>query len=310
MIDNNILKIKTWYNPRTDEITYYVDDAELETKLSAGCVFLINVTEVPITGINTMLKNTKVLTGVSKTFLRGVSRLVSIGTVFSIASVGYDVSAYSRKEIPIEQLIGSITITTITFAATSVLAGLAISGGAVGTAVAGVGTMLVLTSSILASTIGEEKTGRDIIASYNKIEDAMKTRKWQDKLNAMYLCEETDPTHPFGTAATMQKVDPIALDLNGDGITFGSATDGYAQFDLDNNGFKERAAWLNNAQDGFLARDINGNGLIDDGSELFGDQNGTERMVKCQQLALKHLKDLDDNKDGILDKLDKAFSER
>lgn len=60
-----------------------------------------------------MLKNTKVLTGVSKTFLRGVSRLASIGTVFSIASVGYDVSAYSRKEISIEQLIGSITITTI-----------------------------------------------------------------------------------------------------------------------------------------------------------------------------------------------------
>jgi hypothetical protein len=103
----------------------------------------------------------------------------------------------------------------------------------------------------------------------------------------------------------MQKVDPIALDLNGDGITFGSATDGYAQFDMDKNGFKERAAWLNNA-DGFLARDINGNGLIDDGSELFGDQTALKNG-KTATDGFEALKDLDDNKDGILDKLDKTF---
>jgi hypothetical protein len=147
----------------------------------------------------------------------------------------------------------------------------------------GIGTSFVLTSigapSIVAGlTVGivgymlSNSKAEDIGSVITELMEEQGDKYWQDKLNAMYLCDETDVTHPFGTAATMQKVDPIALDLNGDGITFGSATDGYAQFDMDKNGFKERAAWLNNA-DGFLARDINGNGLIDDGSELFGDQN-------------------------------------
>jgi hypothetical protein len=151
----------------------------------------------------------------------------------------------------------------------------------------------------LTKTLNEFSKGKLSLWQSNKME------KWEKMLNAMYLCDETDVTHPFGTAATMQKVDPIALDLNGDGITFGSATDGYAQFDLDNNGFKERAAWLNNA-DGFLVRDINGNGLIDDGSELFGDQTALKNG-KTATDGFEALKDLDDNKDGILDKLDKTF---
>ena len=36
------------------------------------------------------------------------------------------------------------------------------------------------------------------------------------------------------------------------------------------NSFAEKTAWVKN-HDGFLAIDLNGNGKIDDGGELFGD---------------------------------------
>jgi hypothetical protein len=41
-------------------------------------------------------------------------------------------------------------------------------------------------------------------------------------------------------------------------------------FDIDNDGFAERVGWVS-PQDGQLARDLNGNGKIDDITELFGD---------------------------------------
>ena len=39
---------------------------------------------------------------------------------------------------------------------------------------------------------------------------------------------------------------------------------------MDNNGFKEATGWISK-DDAFLAYDRNGNGKIDNGSELFGN---------------------------------------
>jgi len=59
----------------------------------------------------------------------------------------------------------------------------------------------------------------------------------------------------------------IILDLDGDGIDQirGNKTD--ALFDLDGNGSRDDTGWIGNG-DGFLVVDINGNGSIDNGSEL------------------------------------------
>nr|WP_315064579.1 hypothetical protein [uncultured Campylobacter sp.] len=40
---------------------------------------------------------------------------------------------------------------------------------------------------------------------------------------------------------------------------------------MDNNGFKEATGWISK-DDAFLAYDKNGNGIIDNGNELFGDK--------------------------------------
>jgi Ca2+-binding RTX toxin-like protein len=65
--------------------------------------------------------------------------------------------------------------------------------------------------------------------------------------------------------------DPLALDLDGDGLeTSNFNPQNPIWFDHDVNGSAEGTGWLD-SDDGFLVLDRNGNGTIDDGSELFGD---------------------------------------
>lgn len=99
------------------------------------------------------------------------------------------------------------------------------------------------------------------------------------------------------------KGDPLIIDLDKNGFTATTAEEG-AYFNLDSNGFAEKTAWTTEA---FLAMDKNGNGTIDDGSELFSDtmikSDGTRAVDGFDALA-----DLDENGDGIIDNNDSAFS--
>ena len=107
-------------------------------------------------------------------------------------------------------------------------------------------------------------------------------------------------------ALTPVRRDPLILDLDGDGIETTNLRSG-AYFDHDGNGFAEQTGWVD-PDDGLLVRDINGNGRIDSGKELFGDQtilkNGSNASNGFQALS-----DLDDNHDGKIDSNDAAFSQ-
>ena len=63
--------------------------------------------------------------------------------------------------------------------------------------------------------------------------------------------------------------DPLVLDLNGDGLETIGLSDSKVHFDSLHNLFAARTGWLS-GNDGFLVLDKNRNGLIDDGSEMFG----------------------------------------
>lgn len=99
--------------------------------------------------------------------------------------------------------------------------------------------------------------------------------------------------------------DPLIIDLGETGIELRSLEHG-VNFDLDNNGFAEKTAWIG-TEDGFLALDRNGNGSIDNGGELFGDQVILKDGSKSES-GFEALAELDDNGDGIIDNNDAAFS--
>jgi hypothetical protein len=95
--------------------------------------------------------------------------------------------------------------------------------------------------------------------------------------------------------------DPLALDLNGDGIATISANEGIL-FDHNNAGIEFGTGWIN-PSDGWLALDRNGNGTIDSGRELFGDS--TRKLDgNFAAHAYDALKSFDTNNDGKVDVAD------
>ena len=89
-------------------------------------------------------------------------------------------------------------------------------------------------------------------------------------------------------------IDPVMIDLSGKGIRF---SDALFMFDLDGNGKKELIS-APAEETGFLAIDKNGNGIIDDGTELFGPQTGN---------GFSELAHLDDDSNGWIDENDEVF---
>ena len=99
---------------------------------------------------------------------------------------------------------------------------------------------------------------------------------------------------------------PLILDLDGDGVETKNVNGG-TYFDHDGNGFAEKSGWVGQ-DDGLLVRDINGNGQIDNGTELFG--NNTQLSTGDKALnGFEALKDLDSNGDGVFNAEDNAWSE-
>jgi hypothetical protein len=100
--------------------------------------------------------------------------------------------------------------------------------------------------------------------------------------------------------AEPERSDPLALDLDGDGLETTGISNG-VRFDINADGRLDQTSFITGG-DAFLALDANGNGRIDDGRELFGDQNGDANGY----LALARY---DDNSDGQIDHEDAVFQQ-
>ena len=101
-------------------------------------------------------------------------------------------------------------------------------------------------------------------------------------------------------------VSPLVLDLDGDGVETLNVDEGI-HFDHDGNGFAEATGWVK-SDDGLLVRDLNGNGQIDNGRELFGNNTALAGGGYAENGFLA-LADLDGNADGRVDANDAAFAQ-
>lgn len=98
------------------------------------------------------------------------------------------------------------------------------------------------------------------------------------------------------TTETYIYTDPLMINLDTD---IGTVSDQKFMFDLDSDGEEEEISFAG-AGSGFLALDKNGDGIINDGSELFGTASGD---------GFKDLAAYDEDGNGWIDENDSIFSQ-
>ncbi len=102
---------------------------------------------------------------------------------------------------------------------------------------------------------------------------------------------------------TFGMLSAVVLDLDGDGIETRRYKKTRAAFDMNGDGSRDNVGWTT-SNDGFLVIDRNGNGVVDDGTEMaFLDSTGALQVGQAGLLAL------DTNSDGLVDSNDELFDQ-
>ena len=125
-----------------------------------------------------------------------------------------------------------------------------------------------------------------------------------------WLCQETGKflDNMCSLASSLYEFivgDPLVLDLDGDGFELLSVKDG-VYFDADAKGLAEKTEWVS-SDDALLAIDLNGDGIINDGTELFGTSTYLADGTKAKD-GFSALAQYDANKDGAIDSNDEVFN--
>lgn len=137
-------------------------------------------------------------------------------------------------------------------------------------------------------------------------------KNWQQDQLGIHLSNEDDDEPPDDYAS------PLILDLDGDGIETTALESNSVYFDIDNDGLRERTAWVG-PDDGLLALDRDGDGAITSARELFGagrtySGGGDGPLTGPNGLEIEYdsgfaaLRGLDDNGDGVIDSKDDAYA--
>jgi hypothetical protein len=141
-----------------------------------------------------------------------------------------------------------------------------------------------------------------------------------DVISTVYcLIASPDPCDPslcfddeyFKDCACVGRVSPILIDIAGNGFALTDMSNG-VNFDLNSDGIPEQVSWTSgNADDAFLVLDRNGNGDVDNGTELFGNytpQPGTKNKNGFLALAEFDKPENSGNNDGVISSKDAVFS--
>jgi hypothetical protein len=99
---------------------------------------------------------------------------------------------------------------------------------------------------------------------------------------------------------------PLILDLNGDGVKTLSISSG-VKFDLFADGHTVNTGWVSSG-DGLLVLDRNHDGVISDGSELFGSSTKLKNGERAQD-GYAALREFDSNGDGVISNADEMYAD-
>jgi len=105
---------------------------------------------------------------------------------------------------------------------------------------------------------------------------------------------------------TIAHTTPLVLDLNGDGIHTVAMQNGVV-FDLNDTGTAVQTGWVGSG-DGLLALDLDGDGLIESGAELFGSATRLADGSRATD-GFQALSALDSSGDGLIDTSDTLFAQ-
>lgn len=197
--------------------------------------------------------------------------------------------------------------------------GLALRKAGVGVGVATVGAF-VTSEEVMAAeqnpenvdlqavndVINEYETALEVLLGLDSIDELLDAYNSVDSSELEELLKGIqDENDEYEEASQAQPPrDPLIIDFDASGIDLCALAEG-VNFDLDNNGYAEKTAWIGTA-DGFLALDRNENGIIDNGGELFGDQ--VDIGGRLSSSGFEALSTLDENEDGKIDEKDDCYS--
>lgn len=114
------------------------------------------------------------------------------------------------------------------------------------------------------------------------------------------VVERSELNLTVGSTPAPAKSDPLVLDLDGNGFST-SGLQNSQRFDLNADGRIDNIS-APTGDDALLVLDRNNNGRIDNGRELFGDQNGASN-------GFAELTKYDDNRDGLINQQDAVYAD-
>ncbi|MGE0173546.1 MAG: hypothetical protein AB7T49_12185 [Oligoflexales bacterium] len=101
-------------------------------------------------------------------------------------------------------------------------------------------------------------------------------------------------------------VSPLVIDFANKGVELSAPLDG-VEFDIDADGKKDQISWPLGGETSFLTLDVNANGNIDNGTELFGNFSiGPDQLTSSNGFLA--LAKYDDNKDSKINASDEVYS--
>ncbi|WP_140158852.1 calcium-binding protein [Acinetobacter pittii] len=238
-------------------------------------------------------------------FGRFVGKL-SVGiSVLGLLVVSSQAQAAETPEQKQQIIDDWVTHTTAEWIAGSIGSALLVGGVAAFTAVSAPVTLgLAIVGGIVGSVVGGDTVYGYIKNGVHALLNDIKTWLFGEKaVSSNGLSNYEESAHLFDLAQKTYRSDPLTLDLDHDGLeTRAPSISSPIMFDHTGTGIRTSTGWVL-PDDGFLVLDRNGNGTIDNGTELFGDStplmNGSFAKNGFEALA-----DQDTNQDGKVDAQD------